>query len=112
MKTNTKIQKEIEKAVAEFREKFSEWNKSSKTNVWWKVPLPSEPEIASPVEVETFLTQKLEHLARQKDEEFMGMLEDEEVIELEVNYPRSNNRIHERNNLRAELRNKLQGGRA
>lgn len=74
------------------------------------------------------IEQKLEHLAKQKDEEFMGIIgEDEEIPTQEAvqkfidkhklgvsildAYPEMVTPVHARNALKAELRNKLQKGK-
>lgn len=90
MITNTKTQEEIEKAVAEFDE-LSE--------PWFNFPDYTKKRIVD------FWIKKLEHLAKQKDEEFMGMIGEDEDTTGGVGH---GNMF--RNALRSELRNKLQGG--
>lgn len=68
----------IKKAVEEFREKFVETIPMVNLPGGHGFQEPDEVIQAYPHEVIAFLTQKLEHLAKQKDEEFMGMIGSDE----------------------------------
>lgn len=45
--------------IQQFRQKFTIQNSSSKSGVWWIVPVGQQKEIASPMEVEKFIEQAL-----------------------------------------------------
>ena len=50
----------VEEMLKEFGEKFATDNRISKTGIWWRIPKRTgEAEIASPVEVENWLREKL-----------------------------------------------------
>lgn len=105
MSHNTKTQKEIAKAVEEFEENFS-WDFREIKKI------PAHKNLG--LWIKDFLTQKLEHLAKQKDEEFMKWISEEPAALI----PRTKEHLEAyarkleiRQEFRAELRNKLQGGK-
>ena len=59
----------IERKRAEFLDRFVKTNRSSKTGVWWKIPLIGQEEVASPAEVESFFTEALTGMAEELEGE-------------------------------------------
>lgn len=93
----------ILKAVEEFKEKFDQVEFLHGVPV--SMPMDTQNEMLA------FLTQSLKHLAKQKDEEFLGRIDNMEKPVQEVGCSGTHDEGQEWNDALDELRNKLQGGK-